>query len=146
MRRDTLARAGISPMRHSARQTISRCQAAIWSVSMMRVLFCWLLCLTPAWAEASLAGTWFGQGQPDGKESMYLDHFLPDGRMHSQFRDCVKGKALASTEDGTWSVTGAILTIRVARHNGIAMPRSDTYRLTSVTARAFKDVYLPLNF
>ena len=113
---------------------------------MMRVLLCWLLCLTPACAQPSLAGTWFGQGQPDGKESMYLDHFLPDGQIHSQFRDCVKGKALDSTEDGTWSVAADILTIKVARHNGMPAPRSDTYRLTSVTARAFQDVYLPLNF
>ena len=115
---------------------------------MARVLAFLLFCLaaSPAWAEPSLTGTWFGQGQPDGKESMYLDHFLPNGQIHSQFRDCVKGKALDSNEDGSWSVTGDILTIRVARHNGIAMPRTDRYRLTSVTARAFKDLYLPLNF
>ena len=39
-----------------------------------------------------------------------------------------------------------MLTIKVARHDGVAMPRTDTYRLTLVTARRFKDVYLPLNF
>jgi hypothetical protein len=115
---------------------------------MMRSLACLLLCLTasPVCAEPSLAGTWFGQGQPGDKESMYLDHFLPDGQIHSRFRDCVKGEPINSTEDGTWSVAGDILTIRVARHNGIAMPRTDMYRLTSVTAHAFQDVYLPLNF
>jgi hypothetical protein len=115
---------------------------------MMRVLLCWLFCLavSPARAEPSLAGIWFGQGQPDGKESMYLDHFLPGGQIHSQFRDCVKGKPVDSSEDGSWSVAGDMLTIRVAQHDGIPAPRTDTYRLTSVTARAFKDVYLPLNF
>ena len=93
-----------------------------------------------------MTGTWFGYGQPDSKDSMYLDHFLANGQLHSQFRDCIKGKPYDSTEDGTWSVSGNILTIKIAQHNGIAMPRTDTYRLVSVTAQGFKDVYLPLNF
>ena len=114
----------------------------------MRILTCLLLCLavSPAHAQPSLAGTWFGQGQPDSKESMYLDHFLANGQIHSQFRTCLKGKAYDSAEDGSWSVAGDILTIKVARHDGIAAPRTDTYRLTLVTARRFKDLYLPLNF
>jgi len=49
-------------------------------------------------------------------------------------------------EDGTWSVKGDFLTIKIERHNGVPAPRTDTYRLVSVTARSFKDVYLPLNF
>ncbi len=115
---------------------------------MTRILACLFVCLTvsPACAAPSLAGTWFGQGQPGSKESMYLDHFLPDGRIHSQFRDCIKGKAFDSAEDGSWSVAGDILTIHVAHHDGIAMPRTDIYRLTLVAARQFKDVYLPLEF
>jgi hypothetical protein len=114
----------------------------------MRLLACLLLCLVarPAAPGPSLAGTWFGQGQPDNKESMYLDHMLPNGQIHSQFRTCHQGKAYGSTEDGTWSVAGNILTIQVALHDGIPMPRADTYRLESVTVRQFNDVYLPLNF
>jgi len=106
------------------------------------------LCLTAssAYAAPSLVGTWFGYGQPDSKASMYLDHFMADGRMHSQFRDCRNGKAFDSNEDGNWSVSGNILTIRIAKHNGLPAPRTDTYRLTSVTAQRFKDVYIPLNF
>jgi len=100
----------------------------------------------PCQAAPSLAGTWFGKGQPDSKESMYLDHFLANGQLHSQFRDCIKGKADDSTEDGTWSVAGNILTIKIALHNGIPAPRTDVYRLTSVTAQRFTDFYIPLNF
>ena len=77
---------------------------------------------------------------------MYLDHFLANGQIHSLFRDCIKGKAYDSTEDGTWSVAGDILTVRVARHDGMPAPRTDTYRLTAVTAREFKHIYLLLNF
>jgi hypothetical protein len=104
------------------------------------------LAASPAGAAPSLVGSWFGQGQPDSKESMYLDHFLANGQIHSLFRDCLKGKAYDSTEDGTWSVAGDILTVRVARHDGMPAPRTDTYRLTSVTAHEFKHIYLLLNF
>ena len=116
---------------------------------MIGLLLCLAASLTliaPSWAAPSLVGTWFGQGQPDSKESMYLDHFLANGRMHSLFRDCLKGKAYDSSEDGTWSVKGDLLTIKIERHNGSPAPRTDTYRLVSVTAQSFKDVYLPLNF
>ena len=100
----------------------------------------------PVMAATSLTGTWFGYGQPDSKDSMYLDRFLANGQLHSRFRDCINGKPHDSTEDGNWAVKGDILTIQVARHNGIAMPRTDVYRLTSVTAQGFKDIYLALNF
>ena len=114
----------------------------------MRWLAALLFCLLASSASAapSLVDTWFGYGQPDSKDSMYLDHFLANGQLHSQFRDCIKGKPYDSTEDGTWSVSGNILTIKIALHNGIAMPRTDVYRLISVTAQGFKDIYLPLNF
>jgi hypothetical protein len=107
-----------------------------------------LLCLmgSSAHAAPSLVGTWFGKGQPDSEESMYLDHFLANGQIHSQFRDCLNGKAYDSKEDGVWSVSGNILTIKIALHNGLPAPRTDIYRLVFVTAQGFKDVYVPLNF
>jgi hypothetical protein len=113
----------------------------------MRAL-CLALCLVFSAAQAapSVVGTWFGKGQPDNKDSMYLDHFLANGQLHSQFRDCLNGKAYDASEDGTWSVAGNILTIKVALHSGKPAPRTDVYRLVSVTAQGFKDVYLPLNF
>jgi hypothetical protein len=106
-----------------------------------------LLCLTvPALGAPSLAGTWFGQGEPYDKEQMYLDHFLANGEIHSQFRTCDKGKPHDHTEDGTWKVVGNILTITVSRHNGVPAPRQDVYRLDLVTPQRFKEVYLLLNF
>ena len=62
---------------------------------------CLVLAATPAMAAGSLAGTWFGQGEPFDKTEMYLDHFLPNGEIHSQFRLCLKGQVRDSTEDGT---------------------------------------------
>lgn len=100
----------------------------------------------PAAAGPSLVGTWFGQGEPHDKTEMYLDHFLANGEIHSQFRTCLKGKAIDSTEDGHWKVVGNILTITVSRHNGAPAPRVDVYRLDLVTPQRFKEVYLALNF
>ena len=115
---------------------------------MKAAALCVICCLTafPARAAPSLVGIWFGQGQPYDKRSMYIDHFMANGKYRSDFRDCHKDKAEDSYEDGTWSVKGDILTINVERHNGVAAPRGETYRLTLVTQTRFKDVYLPLNF
>jgi hypothetical protein len=105
-----------------------------------------VLAALPAAAAPSLAGTWFGTGEPQDKDQMYLDHFLPNGEIHSQFRTCRQGKATDSTEDGSWAVASGVLTIKVARHDGFAAPRTDVYRLDLVTPQRFKEVYLPLNF
>ena len=115
---------------------------------MRRVAAGLVLCLavTPAGAATTLVGTWFGQGEPYDKAQMYLDHFLPNGEIHSQFRTCVKGKATDSTEDGVWKVTGNTLVINVARHDGISAPREDVYRLDLVTPQRFRETYLKLNF
>lgn len=102
--------------------------------------------LTPAWGVPSLAGTWFGQGQPFDKRSMYLDRLTADGQIHSRFRDCREGKAIDSTEDGTWSLTGNTLSIQINFHNGQLMPRTDIYRLDAASAKDFKITYLLLNF
>ncbi len=83
----------------------------------------------PAVGAPSLAGTWFGTGEPYDKSEMYLDHFLPNGELHSQFRACHNGKATTnSTEDGSWSVAGNILTIHMEKHDGMPAPRVDVYR------------------
>ncbi|HEY2010293.1 MAG TPA: lipocalin family protein [Rhizomicrobium sp.] len=100
----------------------------------------------PAFAAPSLVGTWFGQGQPGDKQSMYLDRLTADGKIHSRFRDCRNGKTIDSTEEGTWSLMGNTLTIQVELHNGLFMPRTDVYRLDSANAKDFRISYLPLNF
>ena len=115
---------------------------------MKAAALCLICCLAafPARAAPSLVGIWFGQGQPYDKRSMYIDRFMANGNFRSEFRDCRGDKAEDSDEDGTWSVKGDILTIKVERRNGVVEPRTENYRLISVTPTRFKDVYLPLNF
>jgi hypothetical protein len=115
----------------------------------IRLLFCLVASAAvaaPALAAPSLAGTWFGQGQPGDKASMYLDHFTADGRLHSKFRDCRGGKTYDSEEDGTWSISGKLLTVQVNFHNGALAPRTDVYTLDGVTAKAIRITYLLLKF
>jgi hypothetical protein len=115
---------------------------------MRRLLVCAVFCLStwPAAAAPPLVGTWFGQGQPGDRQSMYLDHLTADGKIHSRFRDCRSGKPIDSNEEGTWSLTGTTLTIQVTLHNGLFMPRTDIYRLDLASVKDFKISYLPLNF
>lgn len=115
---------------------------------MKGAVACLICCVTalPAQAAPSLVGIWFGQGQPYDKRSMYIDHFMANGKFRSEFRDCRGDKPEDSNEDGTWSVNGDILTVKVERRNGVAEPRIENYRLISITPNRFQDVYLPLNF
>ena len=115
---------------------------------MRRLAICAAFCLLalPAFAAPSLVGTWFGQGQPGDKQSMYLDRLTADGQIHSRFRDCRGGKPIDSSEDGTWSLSGSTLTIQINFHNGVLMPRTDVYHLDSASAKDFRTTYELLNF
>ena len=115
---------------------------------MRRLAICAAFCLLalPAFAAPSLVGTWFGQGQPGDKQSMYLDRLTADGQIHSRFRDCRGGKPIDSSEDGTWSLSGSTLTIQINFHNGQLMPRTDIYHLDSAGAKDFRITYLLFNF
>src|SRR5690606_38840930 len=106
----------------------------------MRLLLSLLLLLaTPAFAQdkapggaAWLHGTWFGTGQPGDRSQMWLDVTAPDGLCQEQHRACRAGKALDTFQEGTWSLTGDILTIRIARIDGAPVPvRDDIYRILS---------------
>ncbi len=93
-----------------------------------------------------MAGNWFGTGQPDDRSAMYLDHMTADGRIHSDFRTCHKGKAVDETEDGNWAVADGILTITVLTHDGVFMPRIDTYKIVSFDGQLLREIYQRLNF
>ena len=106
--------------------------------------FC--LLAAPACAAPSLTGNWFGQGQPDDKQSMYLDRLTADGQIHSRFRDCRDGKPKDSHEEGTWSLSGSTLIIQINFHDGVLMPRTNVYHLDSASAKDFRITYELLNF
>jgi len=110
------------------------------------VLLVFLLLSGPAFAQPSLAGNWFGTGQPDDKGAMYLDRMLPDGTFRVHHRTCIKGKAFDQHAAGRWAKTANGFTINIQTVNGEPNPRTDVYRLVSMDALKQRYVYLPTNF
>ena len=95
-----------------------------------------LLLALPAFAQQNwMVGRWFGYGQPHDKSEMWLEEARPNGRIHILHRACFQGKAADVTHDGSWSLKGDILTVRIEKVNGQAVPvvQNDVYRIQSHT-------------
>ena len=100
------------------------------------------LAATPAAAQAWMVGTWFGQGQPQDKAAMYIDRMRPGGSWRGEYRTCMRGKAVDQLQTGHWSVEGDTLILKVETVDGIAAPRTDTYKMLAHSPAAQK--YLSL--
>ena len=70
-----------------------------------------VLLASPAYAQSTMVGTWFGQGQPNSKESMYIDRMRPDGSWRGEYRTCIKGKSSDQIQEGRWSLSGDTLAV-----------------------------------
>ena len=113
----------------------------------MRWLMALLLLTAPAFAAPSyMVGTWFGTGQPHDRSSMYIDRMRPDGSWRGEYRTCVKGKPEDLVQDGSWSLNGDMLILKVRTVNDFPMPRTDTYRMLQHSPAAQKYVEVPMNF
>lgn len=116
---------------------------------MGRLVACFvMLAMLPSTASAapSVVGTWFGNGQPDDKLSMYLEWFLPNGDFRAHHRTCIKGKTLEQWQQGRWSVAGDILTVNLHRINDLDRSVTYAYRVLSADTRKLHYVFLPDNF
>jgi hypothetical protein len=115
---------------------------------MRRLLACLVMLAAPApaFAAPTMAGIWFGHGQPGDQLAMYLDQLRPNGDFLVHHRTCIKGKTLDQFASGRWSVAGDMLTINIQMVNGQSEPRSDVYRTQSVDAKTWRYTYLPTNF
>ena len=70
----------------------------------------------------------------------------PGGTWRGEYRTCVKGKPEDLVQEGSWSLNGDILTLKVRTVNDFPMPRVDIYRMLQHSPSAQKYVELPLNF
>ena len=104
------------------------------------------LLVSPAYAVSDMVGSWFGHGQPESKDSMYIDRMRADGSWRGEYRTCLKGKASDQIQSGRWSLSGDILSLKVEKVNGVPAPRTDTYKMLSHTARSQKYLSLAWNF
>jgi hypothetical protein len=55
-----------------------------------------------AYDKPTIAGDWFGRGEPQDKNIFYLDHTKADGTWVSEFERCQGKIAEHHTESGTW--------------------------------------------
>ena len=101
------------------------------------LVLCALLLATPALAQPNwMLGRWYGYGQPKDRSQMWLETVTQNGRVHIRHRTCVQGKAFDETHEGSWSLKGAMLTVRIEKVDGIPVSevRDDVYRIQSHTA------------
>lgn len=107
-----------------------------------------LVFASPAAAATSyMVGTWFGQGQPESKDAMYIDRMRADGSWQGEYRTCVKGKPPNDQiQTGRWSLAGDILSLKVDTVNGMPMPRTDTYKMLEHSANSQKYLSMAWNF
>jgi hypothetical protein len=106
-----------------------------------------LLLAPPAWAQSTMVGTWFGQGQPNSKESMYIDRMRADGSWRGEYRTCVKGKSSSEQiQEGRWSLSGDMLILKVELVDGRREPRIDNYKMLAHSATTQKYVSMGWNF
>jgi hypothetical protein len=106
-----------------------------------------LLSAVPAGAAPSyMVGTWFGHGQPQSQEAMYIDRMRADGSWQGEYRTCAKGKADDQIQMGRWSLAGDVLSLKVDTVNGVPMPRTDTYKMLAHSANSQKYLSMAWNF
>ena len=106
-----------------------------------------VLIASPAWAQSYMVGTWFGQGQPGSKESMYVDRMRADGSWRGEYRTCIKGKSSGDqVQEGSWSLSGDMLILKVEFVDGRRKPRVDNYKMLAHTATSQKYISMGWNF
>ena len=115
----------------------------------MRWLFASLILTlaTPASAASYMVGTWFGHGQPQDKDSMYIDRMRADGSWRGEYRTCSRGKAIDDqVQEGHWSLQGDMLSLRVETVNGVRAPRTDLYKMLAHTGTTQKYLSMGWNY
>ena len=101
---------------------------------------------TPASAASYMVGTWFGHGQPDEKDAMYIDRMRSDGSWRGEYRNCIGDKVLDMVQEGHWSLSRDMLSLRVDTVNGTRAPRTDLYKMLAHTKTTQKYLSSALNF
>jgi len=114
---------------------------------MRRLVACLMfLSAAPASAASYMEGTWFGHGQPESKDAMYIDRMYADGRWRGEYRTCVKGKAIDQVQVGRWSLKGDILSLQIDTVNGVLWPHTDAYKMLAHSLTTQKYINLDQNF
>src|SRR5690349_20884355 len=117
-----------------------------------RLLAVCVLVVSVAGAQAAasggsyMVGTWFGQGQPQSRDAMYIDRMRADGSWRGEYRTCIKGKPSDQVQAGHWALEGDMLRLQVDTVNGQPAPRTDGYKMLAHSANTQKYLSLAWNF
>ena len=83
----------------------------------------------------TLAGFWYGIGEPGDPEMFYVDAFHPDGRFNAMYGKCEKGQLVnRQTQTGTWKIEDGVLTINATEVNGEPRQFDHSYTIELLTA------------
>ena len=104
---------------------------------------------SPTYAAApSLSGIWYGEGQPDDPNIVYLDYFGADGNFISEFRKYERCTVVEDhIESGTWTSKGNVQSLVTTEINGAPVHFEHAYTIekltdTQVSARLLGNGYL----
>jgi hypothetical protein len=87
----------------------------------------------------SLAGDWYGEGQPGDPNIYWIDHFGSDGSFAMESRSCGRGSGSYNVEAGSWRYGGGRLRIVTEFVNGHPVHYVDEYEITSLDGHKKSD-------
>ena|SRR2546423_836665 len=79
----------------------------------------------------SLAGDWYGEGQPGNPNVYWIDHFGSDGSFAFESRSCSNGSDFYGMEAGSWKYEGGRIRITTEFVNGRSVQYVDEYEVAS---------------
>lgn len=100
-----------------------------------------VLVLAGAQAKAdgpSLAGSWYGEGEPGDPGEVWLAHLSEDGSFKAFFRKCAGRQATVGVMEGRWKVTGTLMEIFVERWNGEPRNYRDGYQILANNGKTLR--------
>jgi hypothetical protein len=108
--------------------------------AILLVFACAALPLPAQAASApALVGIWYGKGQPEDPDMVYLDYFAADGSFISTFRKYERCTVVwEQVEAGTWSIAGNVQSTVKTSVNGMPIHSPQDYRVESVTPRELR--------
>ncbi len=79
-----------------------------------------------------IVGTWYGEGQPDDPNYMWMAHYDAGGKYEAHFRICRGTATEEIVNKGVWTYSGAIDDVVTLEADGHAMYHDDRYDTLSL--------------
>ncbi len=87
---------------------------------------------------ADILGSWYGEGEPDDVNQVWLARAFADGSMKITFRACHGLVPNIVNVEGRWKLTGTRMEIFMERANGQPVQVHDSYEILSNNGRTLR--------